>query len=107
VEAVTKICGLIENARVAATLCPQTLNSLLYARSAAGKTPPIQNDDPTYSGGANHISLNEAQQAFAAGQALRPLKLAAYQRWQQQEEVEAAALPEDEASAAARDLALV
>jgi hypothetical protein len=56
---------------------------------------PIQNDDPDYDGGANHISLNEAKQAFSEGKALRPLKKAAYQRWQQQEEAEAA-LQDDE-----------
>ncbi|MHC6203286.1 CPCC family cysteine-rich protein [Breznakiellaceae bacterium SP9] len=41
---------------------------------------PIQNDDPDYDGGANHISLNEAKRAFAAGKALRPLKRAAFER---------------------------
>jgi hypothetical protein len=74
---------------------------------------PIQNDDPNYDGGANHISLNEAKQAFAEGKALRPLKIAAYQRWQQQEEAEAASPevePEDEdlnSVAPTREAALV
>jgi hypothetical protein len=56
---------------------------------------PIQNDDPTYSGGANHISLIEAQQAFAEGRPLEPLMQAAIQRWKHQE------------ATAARELALV
>jgi hypothetical protein len=44
---------------------------------------PIQNDDPDYAGGANHISLNEAKQAFAEGRPLKPLMQAAFQRWKQ------------------------
>jgi hypothetical protein len=45
---------------------------------------PIQNDDPDYAGGANHISLNEAQRAFTSGRPLEPLMQAAIQRWKQQ-----------------------
>jgi hypothetical protein len=66
---------------------------------------PIQNDDPDYDGGANHISLVAAKRAFGAGQALRPLKIAAYQRWK---EAEAALLDEEaEATDEVGELALV
>jgi hypothetical protein len=62
------------------------LSPLLSSHDICGvckwEDDPIQNNDPDYSGGANHISLNEAKQAFAEGKALRPLKKAAIQRWQ-------------------------
>jgi hypothetical protein len=46
---------------------------------------PIQNKDSNYEGGANHISLNIAQQAFAEGKSLGPLKKAAYRRLEKEE----------------------
>jgi hypothetical protein len=69
---------------------------------------PIQNDDPDYDGGANYISLSEAKQAVAEGRPLEPLIQAAIQRWQQQEEAEAASQDDEvENPVSARESALV
>jgi hypothetical protein len=89
------------------------LSPLLNSHDICGickwEDDPVQNNDPDYSGGANHISLNEAKQAFAEGKALRPLKRAAIQRWKEREAALEASLLNDEEENAVpeRELALV
>lgn len=40
----------------------------------------IQSDDPDYSSGANHISLNEARKAWSEGKELFPLMKASFHK---------------------------
>jgi hypothetical protein len=40
----------------------------------------IQSDDPDYAGGANHISLNEAQKAWAEGKDIHSLMIEAFHK---------------------------
>jgi anaerobic ribonucleoside-triphosphate reductase len=46
----------------------------------------IQNLEPDYAGGANHISLNEAKKAWAEGRPLEPLMRAAWEQFAKEEE---------------------
>lgn len=53
--------------RVCACCGKSVVDSFEVCNICGWENDSVQNDDPDYAGGANHMSLNEAKQAFKEG----------------------------------------